>query len=192
MAHNGMTGFWPVGQRDGDNDLTGGHLYPVTAAVNTALDIYLGDLVIRDATGTVTPWTTDTTNLLGSVMAIFDTNMRPLLGTTRYLTKATAGYVLVYDDPLAVFQCEVASGGTLTLANRGDQFDPVVTTAAYNANTAISGMQLSGTAAGNGAQKQFTLQELLDKPDNATGDSFQQALVIPNKHYRISGQNVVA
>jgi hypothetical protein len=112
MAQNRRTGFTPSRSlAGGGSGALRSKLYHTSA--NRGHPLFIGDPVtltggeIVRTTGT----SSDSTNFVGIVQGVYDTNKKPLQGAGRvFLNTSVAGWVDVMDDPNAVFevQCETS------------------------------------------------------------------------------------
>jgi hypothetical protein len=161
-------------------------LYYCDGTQNT-LNIFIGDAVRLDTTGTVLRATSGAGNyVMGAVVGVYDSNKSPIA----YLTSSTAGYVLVADDPNQQFliqedgdssdlstadiggNVDLITAAGSTFRNRsGDQIDSSSVTTSTNAQLRIIDMQrVSGNAAGDYCKWIVKINYHQQMPD-ALGDS---------------------
>lgn len=131
--------------------------YTILANYNTAIGY--GDAVILDTNGSLTVGTA-TNDLIGVFAGVEykDATGKPVISKNwpGAVTGATDIVAWVYDDPLNVFEVQVASGGTGYVQTAiGTQADLVAGT--VNATTGQSTMALSATLEAAGAQGQFRI-----------------------------------
>lgn len=127
-------GFWP------SRHLTGGEIRTTTYKVKASTTIYKNDLLIGDATGTVTPATVDAGAIVVGVAAEYKVGNAS--GTTD---------IEVYDDPFIVFGVQMDDVGTDSTA--ADIFATANHIAgAGSATTYLSGHELDMSDIGTGAQ----------------------------------------
>jgi hypothetical protein len=144
--------------------------YAVLATNGTAIFEHdLVQAVTTSGTGNqdlpaVTVMTSAGANIVGSVVGIYDSNGKPILGATPYLAASTAGFVDVYDSRDALFKVQVHDGGSpLTASACGDEADA---TFGAGSSTGNSGHELLETLKGAGAQGMFRIERLASDPNN--------------------------
>jgi hypothetical protein len=152
--------------------------YGVDASNATA--IFLNDFMIAEADGYVAPYTgTGGGNLLG-VCAGVQGGYSDL--STRYLAASTAGTVDVVDDPDVIFICQEDDAGTaLTVAARGANCDVLAT--AGSTTTGVSAHEIDRSSV-TSATAQLRLMSLVNRDDNAYGDSADWEVVINEHAYK--------
>lgn len=127
-------GFWPV------RHLAGGVLRTNTYKVKASTTIYQGDLLIGDATGTVTPATVDAGAIVIGVAAEYKVGNSS--GTTE---------ISVYDDPFIVFGVQMDDAGTASTS--ADVWATANHLAGSGSSTTkLSGHELDMSDIGTGAQ----------------------------------------
>lgn len=121
------------------------------------------------------------TTITGVVVAI-DVNRNDL--TKKHFAAADTGYVLVCDDPLALFNViDDGVSDTLVVTDIGQGGDLVVA----NANTTIGKSVVMVDTSTIGTDAQVQLMEVVQKPNNAIED-YCQLLVRINEHtYHAAG-----
>jgi len=159
--------------------------YFVPASDSTAL--YMGDVVklggTADARGshaTVTRAAAGDTVLLGAVVGIDQVKDVSAINLRQnYRPASTAMYVLVCDDPDAVYHVQEDSvGGALAITNVGECADIVV--AAGSTVTGKSGTMLDSSTSSSSTAN-LRILGLADKPDNVIGN-YAVFEVIINEH----------
>lgn len=121
--------------------------------------------VILATDGNVNTMTGQSADFDGVVLELFDSTGQTVLT----LAANTAGSARVLEDPNAVYEIQFSDDGTApTAAAIGDQADLIFTTA-VDTNTGMAGCELSETLLGDGNNGQFTIEELVDMPNNTWG-----------------------
>lgn len=136
-------------------------------------NLFVGDPVIvsgsGDAAGVpgVVLATAGATNYLtGAIVGI--ESLTPTAILTNYHVGATAGYVLVADDPDLVFEIqEDGLGAPLAVTDISENADLIA--GSGSTYTGSSGWQLDSSTHGTGATKQLRILGLEQRPDNAIG-----------------------
>lgn len=152
--------------------------YSVDSSNSTA--IFIGDFIIAEADGNVAPYTgTSGGDLLGVCVGV--------LGgyddlSNFYLAASTAGDIMVCDDPDAIFAIQEDNAGTaLTLAARGANCDVLAT--GGSTTTGISAHEIDrSTVVATIAQ--LRLLRLVERDDNAYGDSAEWEVMINEHEYK--------
>jgi hypothetical protein len=155
--------------------------YNVAAAYATAL--FIGDAVklggSADATGVATvEQAAAGDSMVGVIVGIDVDKAVPATEHPGYIPASTGGYVLVCDDPSAVY--EVQEDGNIGVAGVGQVGDHVV--AAGNTTFGTSGMELASTTVGTTGAGWHVLG-YAQRPDNEIGTN-AKLLVMINEHSR--------
>ena len=149
--------------------------YSVDVSNSTA--IFLGDFIILESDGNVAPSAVTTGGvLLGTCTAVLDDygNLN-----RRYLPATTAGNIMVADSPNQIFTVQEDDDGTaLTSAARGANCDVLAT--AGSTTTGKSAHEIDRSSVTN-ATAQLRLQRIVERDDNAHGDSAEWEVII-NEH----------
>lgn len=164
-------GFVLVGRMGGGEPSK--RLYSVDSSNSTA--IFHNDAMKAEADGNVAPLAAnDGNSFLGSALAIYDSNNKPI----KYLAASTAGYVLVCNDPQAIYEVQTDSGTSITA---GDVFATANHVAGAGDTTlGISRMELDASDIGTGLQ--FKIIDKSDTEDNVFGEHCN-VLVVPNEQH---------
>lgn len=148
MANIARTGFWP------ENEVPSQDVLFIVDAAN-GTNMFRGDVVKAVAAGSVNPAAAGDANIvIGTVLELFDSNMRPVGGwmssaSTRYLPSSTAGYALVaLATPGRIFSAQ--TGTILTNAAIFASTDHVA--GAGSTTTGESGHTLNGGDLNTGGQ----------------------------------------
>jgi hypothetical protein len=176
---NNAIGFKPVAGADG---------FRVTRYFIPATDgnaMFIGDPVIlagsADAEGTaatVVLATAGTPNQTVGMIVGFEPNRGDL--SVKHRLASTARYVLVMDDPEAIFEAQEDSvGGALAAVDVGLNIDFVA--GSGNTTSGYSGYMLDSSTKATTATCQFKLLRLVNRADNALG-SYAKWLVKINNH----------
>ena len=177
---DGKSGFTPINSPQGSVER---NEYDITD--DYAADLFIGDLVVRKAAGTVEIATVGAGNyVLGAIVGLVDETGVP---QNYYPASSTAGWkAIVTDSPDQLYVAQ-EDGDTddLALADRGQNLSPVA--AAGSTSTGFSGWELDSDTHGTGATLQLKLISKIDKPDNALGDWCRWALKI---NYHQNADNV--
>lgn len=113
-------------------------------------------------------------------VAIGSTNLN-----RRHRPASTAMFVMVCDDPLAIYEIqEDSDGGALAATDIGLNADVIV--AAGNATTGNSGMELDTSTKNTTATLVLRILGLVPSPDNAIGAN-SKVLVKINNHQMLGG-----
>lgn len=129
-------------------------------------DLFIGDPVVLDTTGTVIRATAGAGSyLMGSVVGCYDSTKAPI----GYLTGTTAGYVLVADDPDQLFLGQ-EDGDTSDLATTdvGQNVDVVSGTGSTFRNR--SGFQIDSSSVTTSTNAQLRIIAKYDRVNNDVGD----------------------
>ena len=159
---NAPHGFRPTG------GLLHSKMYKIADTYATAL--YIGDPVVRDASGDIVIATAGAGNyILGVALGFFDTSFAPL--THPYYVASTAGvhYCLVADHPEQYY--EVQDDGTVTqlaLVDLGALVNLILTHGG-STTTGLSGAEIDSSSQGTGATQQFRLMDIYRDVNNAIG-----------------------
>lgn len=139
-------------------------LYYCDGTQNT-LELFIGDPVVMDTTGTVIRATGGAGNyILGAVIGVYDASKAPIA----YLTSSTAGYVLVADDPNQQYLIQEDGDTTpLTTAAVGANVDLI--TAAGSTFRNRSGVMIDSTSVTTSTNGQLRLIAKQDRVNNDVG-----------------------
>ena len=153
-------GFKPVGTLHGGDPVA--HEYVVTAGQV----IYRGDPVIMTTAGTISIAAAASSTLILGISAEWIT------------TAATGKTCMIYDDPDTLFEVQMTTGITASLANCVFATSDIVTYATGNTTTGLSIMELDtpGTSS-----LPWLILRLSPSPDNAWGEH-AKVICLPNAH----------
>lgn len=180
------SGFLPRYHPSGQNRA---NAYTIDAAYNTAIGY--GDAVILDTNGTLTVGTA-TNDIIGVFAGV---QYKDSAGKPNFrkswpgaISGATEIVAYVYDDPLTVFEVQVAAGGTGYVQTAiGAQADLVAGTP--SAVTGQSAQALSATLEAAGAQGQFRIVGYgADGVYNASLNPFPTVLVQIAQHQYVANK----
>lgn len=165
---NAPRGFTPVKYRSGKAYTGAAKRYYKSASVILGV----GDPVIRaadssspDGFAAVTRATTG--GAITGVVVGFEPKRSDL--TSLCMAAADTGYLLVADDPDLLFMVQEGTGGTpLAVTNIGECINSIT---AVNANTTTGRSKYAIDNSALSAGNTFRLEELVQKEDNAVGDS---------------------
>lgn len=159
---------------------------PYSVDSSNATAIFVGDFMIREADGNVAPYTgTGGGNLIGVCVAAgtdAQTYATPDTLSRRYLAAATAGTVLIADDPDIVFEIQEDDAGTaLAATDAGANADVLAT--AGSTTTGQSAHEIDRSTI-NTTAAQLRLIRLVPREDNAIGDFAKWEVMINEHSYR--------
>lgn len=183
----------PFGLKPITSDVGGGHAqklrkYAVKNDYGTAL--YRGDPVLITGTATVDPVTGKVlanvgraatsgyiTGVIVDVVASSGTTSTLIESTTPYIAASTGGYVLVNDDPNAIF--EIQADGSLAVTDIGQTADLIFTHAGSTV-TGQSGAELDTSDIATGAM--LVIEGIRDQDRNDLTSANPVAVVRINQH----------
>lgn len=140
-------------------------LYHADGTQNTT-DIFIGDPVVMDTTGTVIRASAGAGNyILGAVIGCYDSNKSPI----GYLTSSTEGYLLVADDPEQQFLAQ-EDGDTSDLAATDVGTNVDLVSASGNTVRNRSGFMLDSSSVTTSTNGQLRIIAKQDRVNNAVGD----------------------
>lgn len=144
--------------------------------------IFLQDPVKKDTTGTTTGLSTvdiaaDTGAILGSVVAIFDSDGLPV---NYYPAGSATGYTcMVADDPAQEFEVQEDSGGA-ALAQADIGLNTNLLAGTGDTSTGLSGWELDSSDKATTATLQVRLHRIVQRADNALGTNAKWVVTINN------------
>lgn len=181
-------GFKLVGTTRGGPHTARVREYFVPSSDGTA--IYVGDAVKSGGTAdSATGVATIAQAAAGDTLRGVVVGVNPIKGVAvgsenlnrQYRPASTAMYVLVCDDPDAIFETqEDAVGGTLPLTAVGENADLIV--GSGSTGTGLSGMQLDTSTHATTNTLALRILQFVERVDNAPASANAKVLVKINKH----------
>lgn len=160
-------GCWPI------RHLCGGEIRANSYLVTTGATVYQGDVVERDADGTVGPAEAgDDVAVIGVAAEYVDDS-----------GSAGGKKIAVYDDPFIVFGIQQQTGGTVAAADGGLNADHVA--GSGSTTTKLSGHELSLTVATAAAQ--FIILGKISESTNDWGEHCDLEVIFNEHRYKGAG-----
>jgi|TARA_R100000093_G_scaffold58984_1_gene30881 hypothetical protein len=164
-------GFVCIGKEGGGD--AGRSLYPVDASNGTA--VFKGDLMKAESDGNITPASAnDGVSVIGVAEGIYDSNKKPV----KTLAASTAGYVLVVDDPNALFVVQADTGTAVAETARFATANHVA--GAGSTDTGLSGHELDSSDIGTGLQ--LKIFGKVETPENTWAEHVDLIVKIQEHH----------
>lgn len=161
----------------------GGNIRARDVDASNATAIFVGDFVILEDDGYVAPYTgTGGGNLLGVCVGVKVNRSVAATEHPGYLPATTAGTIYVAEGPDYLFEIQEDDAGTaLTVAAIGSNADVLATAGSTTTGISAHEIDRSTITDGSPATAQLRLVDLVDREDNAFGDSARWIVRI-NEH----------
>lgn len=173
-------GFVPIGTMDGSAYVA--NLRPEVVDSSNGTAFFIGDAVLRDTDGKVSPAPAGSTQTIGVCRGVVVDRSVPLTEHPGYLPASTAGTILVEEGPNVIYEIQEDSD-TLNLATTAIGSNVDFVAGAGSTATGVSGYEIDSETPTNTTDSLRVVQ-FIDRPNNTVGANARWGVIFNQHAYK--------